>query len=443
MSMSWEHVLLPLCVTPLVFGVLFTSLLSRIPNFCRWRRLWKHTKSSLEDLEASIREPEKFELDLAEQNGMCRKYFDSDTLRLKIKQKVSSNPHFLMFLKKLNMLYRLCKDRSRALKGVSVNPIQRHLPPGPPFAVDASQFWVVLIGIDMYPESPLQGCMSDALLMEQYFTGDLGVPQNCVQLLLGSREHTSRDDPLYPSRAHIIQALLGIITDPDVEYGDNIIIYFAGHGSCYQCPEFDGDESGEPGYVEALCPIDRDTPDENDKPIPDISDHEFNTILTQIFRVKGHRITVILDCCHSASVSQDLPEPGARVTPETRRATLEDMLLARESYLKRYAGYRSILSKDWYPDMDSHVALAACKEYEFAKEKKVQGKGGVVEYIGIFTHSLVRVLRSGYLSKETTYADLPSGLDECCHQTPVVSGRQKHARIWYQAQTSVRGRLTL
>ncbi|PBK64989.1 hypothetical protein ARMSODRAFT_858052, partial [Armillaria solidipes] len=164
--------------------------------------------------------------------------------------------------------------------------------------------WVVLIGIDQYAHSPLHGCVSDALLMEKYFVEDLHVPRDRIQLLLGSKEHTSPDDPLCPSRTHIIQALLGIITNPDVEYGDNIIIHFSGHGSCYQRPEFDDDGCGEPGYVEALCPIDRDTPGANGKPIPDISDHEFNAILTQIFRAKGHRITVILDCCHSASVSR-------------------------------------------------------------------------------------------------------------------------------------------
>ncbi|KAK0437406.1 caspase domain-containing protein [Armillaria borealis] len=213
-------------------------------------------------------------------------------------------------------------------------PVELEARPLPQF-VDASRFWVVLIGIDQYAHYPLRGCVSDALLMQKYFIEDLRVPWDRIQLLLGSREHISCDDPMNPSRIHIIHALLGIITNPDVEYGDNIIIYFSGHGSYYQCPEFDDDESGEPGYVEALCPIDRDTPDDNGKPIPDISDHEFNAILTQIFRAKGHRITVILDCCHSASVSRDLPEPEARVTPVTKRATLEDMLLAGESYTLR------------------------------------------------------------------------------------------------------------
>ncbi|SJL17896.1 uncharacterized protein ARMOST_21463 [Armillaria ostoyae] len=174
------------------------------------------------------------------------------------------------------------------------------------------------------------------------------------------------------------------------------------------------EEYDETAYIETLCPIDRDKLDANGVPIPDISDCELNTLLTLISREKGHRITVILDCCHSGG------------------ATLQDMLLTGEKYLRHYPGYRSILSKDWYPDMDSHVVLAACKEYQFAKAIKVKQKDGVVEYAGVFTNSLLRALQSGHWRKETTYADLVESLDKTPHQTPVVAGKHKTARLWYQ-----------
>ncbi|KAK0474393.1 peptidase C14, caspase domain-containing protein, partial [Armillaria novae-zelandiae] len=158
--------------------------------------------------------------------------------------------------------------------------------------------YAVLIGIDEYASFPLQGCVSDVRLMEQYLTG-LGVPRNRIRLLLGSKEHTSPGDPMYPSRAHIIESLLGIIDNPEIIHGDNIVIFYAGHGSRYP---LEG-KCGAIEYVEALCPIDRDAVGDDDKPVPDISDREFNTILKEISRVKGHRITVILDCCHSGSVT--------------------------------------------------------------------------------------------------------------------------------------------
>ncbi|KAK0444184.1 hypothetical protein EV421DRAFT_497062 [Armillaria borealis] len=264
--------------------------------------------------------------------------------------------------------------------------------------------------------------------MKQYLTEDLGVPRERIQLFLGSKEHISPADPMNPSRTHIMDALLSIIHNPEILYGDNIIIYYSGHGSCYPFEEKGNDIE----YIEALCPIDRDTIGDDGQPIPDISDREFNTILTLISRAKGHCITVILDCCHSGGVRRHLPEPGARKASPTRLATPQDMLLTGDKNLRHYPGYQSILSKDWYPDMDSHVVLAACKAYQFAKSKQVEGKAGEAGYIGIFTDSLVRVLRSGYWKKETTYADLIHCFDKTSHQTPVVAGKFKGVRIWYQ-----------
>ncbi|KAK0505569.1 peptidase C14, caspase domain-containing protein, partial [Armillaria luteobubalina] len=159
----------------------------------------------------------------------------------------------------------------------------------------------VLIGINEYASYPLRGCVSDVRLMERYLTEDLGVPTNRVQLLVGSKEHLSTDDPMYPSRVHIVGALLSLITNSKIVHGDNIIIYYSGHGSYYPYHAEDDDETE---YIETLCPIDRDTPGENGEPVPDISDRELNSILSLISQAKGQCITVILDCCHSSSVSR-------------------------------------------------------------------------------------------------------------------------------------------
>ena len=47
--------------------------------------------------------------------------------------------------------------------------------------------------------------------MEKYLTENLGVPPNRIQLLIGSKEHIRPTDPMNPSRANIIDALLSII----------------------------------------------------------------------------------------------------------------------------------------------------------------------------------------------------------------------------------------
>ncbi len=265
--------------------------------------------------------------------------------------------------------------------------------------------------------------------MEKYLTDDLGMPSDRIQLLLGSNEHKSPEDPVNPSRAHIVGALLSLITNPEIAHGDNIIIYYSGHGSYYP---HNTEEDDELEYIETLCPIDRDIPGEDGKPVPDISDREFNTILSLVARAKSHCITVMLDCCYSGGVCRDVPELGARTSPPMARATLEDMLVAGEKNLLHHTGYHSILVNDWHPDVDSHVVLAACRDYQYAKAKRVKMEDGTVGYIGIFTDSLVRVLQSGHCKKETTYTDLIRCLDKTSHQTPVVAGTHKDARLWYQ-----------
>ncbi|KAK0505480.1 hypothetical protein EDD18DRAFT_338974 [Armillaria luteobubalina] len=347
--------------------------------------------------------------------------------------------------KRLTQLCRHCLKLRSFWDCLEVHNIQHPFPPEPSYHVDTSSFWAVVIGIDGYECAPLRGCVSDARLSERYLNDALCVPRERIQLLLGYRNHNDPDDPMYPSRAHITTTLLSLIDNPNIEKGDNIIIYYAGHGSSYQCSDYTNVEDtdyqiinpGSTKYIEALCPIDRDTVDENGNIIPDISDREFNTILTLISRSKGNHITVILDCCHSASVSREVPPQGARAFRATERATLRDMLYAGDRLLRDRPGYRSISEEDWSADEESHVVLAACEAYQFAKERWIDEEDGSRVCVGVFTYSLLCLLRSGQCSAETTYADLCSGLDGSHLQTPVIAGKYRHARLWYQKPSRI------
>ncbi|PBK63127.1 hypothetical protein ARMSODRAFT_839174, partial [Armillaria solidipes] len=167
--------------------------------------------------------------------------------------------------------------------------------------------WAVLVGIDNYQHFPLRGCVADALAMEEYLVDELLVPRERIQILLGPRNHsdTATDASSLPSRANILSLLFSLTTNPNVNYGDPIIIFFAGHGSRYPLSDHDDDEDDcLPKFVEVFCSMDRGILDNSGMPIPSITDRELNTILSQISRTKGHRITVILDCCHAGSVTR-------------------------------------------------------------------------------------------------------------------------------------------
>ncbi|KAK0224535.1 caspase domain-containing protein [Armillaria nabsnona] len=299
--------------------------------------------------------------------------------------------------------------------------------------VERSRFWAVIIGIDAYQSYPLRGCVSDALLVEKYLKEDIGIPQERMQLLLGS-QGASSEDPLFPSRINIVKTLLSLVDNPQIEVGDNIIIYFSGHGSGYSPNDYhfgDAEDSHSLGGVdhsiEAICPIDRDAIDSSGLRVPDISDREINSIFQQISRSKGHRITFLLDSCHSGTHVRCFPEPGTRTVPPLPRASLRRMLYVADENLSRYPSYKSILDSDWRPDMSSHVILAACKEYQIARE--VESETG---YNGIFTRAIIDALRSGNLSEKSTYIDLLCSLPVRRGQTPVVAGKNKSDRLWFK-----------
>ncbi|KAK0455595.1 uncharacterized protein EV420DRAFT_1335924, partial [Desarmillaria tabescens] len=169
------------------------------------------------------------------------------------------------------------------------------------------RFWAILIGIDAYAGVPLRGCVSDALLIKRFLTNDLGVPEKRIQCLLGPGYPNSVDTKSTPSRTNIIDTLYSLVNNPEIERGDNIIIYYAGHGSSYCCAKHDLKSRCDSSCaIEALCPIDRDCQDSDGNWIPDISDRELNSLFMLICCAKGQNITFIADCCHSGGMSRGL-----------------------------------------------------------------------------------------------------------------------------------------
>ncbi|KAK0224517.1 hypothetical protein EDD85DRAFT_859550 [Armillaria nabsnona] len=292
----------------------------------------------------------------------------------------------------------------------------------PLLTVECSRFWAVIIGIDAYQSYPLRGCVSDALLVEKYLKEEMGIPQDRIQLLLGSQS-ASVDDSSFPSRTNIVDTLLGLVDNPQIKVGDNIIIYFSAHGSGYSPNDYhfgDAEDShsldGVDDSIEAICPIDRDAIDSSGLRVPDISDREINSIFQQISRSKGHRITFILDSFHSGTHVRCFPEPGTRIVPPLPRASLRRMLHMADENLSRYPSYKSILDSDWRSN-----------EYQIARE--VESETG---YNGIFTRAVIDALRSGNLSEESTYIDLLCSLPVRRGQTPVVAGKNKSDRLWFK-----------
>ncbi|PBK89062.1 hypothetical protein ARMGADRAFT_970782 [Armillaria gallica] len=309
-----------------------------------------------------------------------------------------------------------------------------------PRALDPYRSWGVIIGIDAYQSSPLRGCVSDARAVHHYLVRVVGVPESHVRLLLAPCD-SSPETLDFPSRTNIIETLHSFRTNPLIRKDDDIIIYFSGHGASYHCSDFFPSESGgtaHTGAIEAICPADRCIDDVNGRHIvPDISDRELNTILHLIRVEKGENITVITDCCYAGGVTREIPSTLSRGTirnlppllDRVNTGGLELMLRAGDESLKEYSlpGTVSVLKGNWSPLNASHVLLAACTDYQFARE--VRKDDGTVR--GIFTEALMSALRSGPHTQ--SYHDL------CCtistttpFQTPIAIGENSNKLFpWY------------
>ncbi|KAK0492686.1 hypothetical protein EDD18DRAFT_1008714, partial [Armillaria luteobubalina] len=166
----------------------------------------------------------------------------------------------------------------------------------------ASRFWAVLIGIDVYQsQDHLDGCVSDASMMRKFLIQELKVPEHCIQCLLGSN-NPIRGSPMKPSCTNIVDMLYSLIGNVQIKSSDNIVIYYAGHRLSYycslagQCTATGSSTCLSAGVcpIQAMCPIDCDTKNADGSLISDISDRELNTLFEEIVCAKGRDLKITL-----------------------------------------------------------------------------------------------------------------------------------------------------
>ena len=157
--------------------------------------------------------------------------------------------------------------------------------------------FALIIGIDNYSPpadykpgsdnsrfqvSNLHGCRNDALSIKSVIESRFSFPKNHVDTLFDSDA----------TRDNILSAIKKLLSK--TKKGDIAFIYYAGHGS-----QVYNSMSKEPDkFDESIVP--GDTRKEG---VEDIRDKELSKKFNE-FLDKGLILTVILDCCHSASMSR-------------------------------------------------------------------------------------------------------------------------------------------
>ena len=144
----------------------------------------------------------------------------------------------------------------------------------------------VLIGINRYqvPGSDLRGCVNDVKNFEQALTTYDG---------FSAQDITSLTD-LQATKKAMQSAIQKLITGG--KKGDTLLLHYSGHGS--NVPDDNGDEADH--RDEILCPTNLDW---NDPLRDDWLRATFNKLRA------GVNLTVIMDCCHSGTVTRAISPP--------------------------------------------------------------------------------------------------------------------------------------
>lgn len=274
----------------------------------------------------------------------------------------------------------------------------------------ATRIFALLIGIDRYKSGHiwnLESCTDDAQSIRHWLTHDLHVPRDHICTLLDSQATKRNIEDKFMSH---------LVNNSNIEPGDAILFFFAGHGSCLRAPNGWFERGG--GEVEVLCPYDHDTRVAEGR-IAGISDRSLNAMLRDLCEVKGDNITVILDTSPSPPRGRDgsrEKHPHTRWTP-TVKASPDDLLsgLWKSAMTHR----KQTLNEHGFTGVscDTHVVLAACSPGWSAHE----GKSG-----GNLTRALLTCKDNTAIHK-LTYADLRVELTALMdgHQQAVCVGENR------------------
>ncbi len=247
--------------------------------------------------------------------------------------------------------------------------------------------YALLVGIDRYPPPihPLRGCVNDVLAFETYLQTRVDRDGYHLHLRVLKDEQATRQAIIDGFRDHLAQA-----TEQDI-----VLFYYCGHGSQEDTPpEF---WSVEPDRLDEtlVCW------DSRLEGRWDLADKELAKLIAEVAVQRPH-IAIILDCCHAGSGTRDAsPDSFTRRTPPDSRPRPLSSFITSPEEVRRQPTTRSLESSGtgWNLAIGRHLLLAACRDYEEAKEIQAEG-----QHWGAFSYFLLETLQT--INGNLTYRDL-------------------------------------
>ena len=241
----------------------------------------------------------------------------------------------------------------------------------------------VLIGINKYqvPGSDLNGCVNDVKNLSGALKTYYG---------FADKDITTLTDLLATKKA-MERAVRKLIKSG--KKGDTLLLHYSGHGS--NVPDDNGDEADR--RDEILCPTDLDWKDT-------LRDDWLRKTFDKLR--KGVSLTVIMDCCHSGTITRAITPPDAPIRERFLPCPLD--LMATESRRKLRGTVRGQLGKaprgrkrkkDIVHADIQEMLITGCRDTQTSADAHIGGT-----YNGALTYYLVESIKEA--EGKLTYREL-------------------------------------
>ena len=266
----------------------------------------------------------------------------------------------------------------------------------------------LIVGINLYklPAGPnLKGCVNDAQ--------NVAYTLNALGIVPATPKTMKIITDANATKANIMDGLAWLIKG--AKKGDVLVYYHSGHGTQYA--DIEGEEIDHKD--EALCPNDIVTAGA-------IRDDDLRKVFSKL--TAGANLEVIVDTCHSGTVTRNFSPDGAANPGTTRSRYMNPPLdfgffmdstptIPTRKLLAREPGEKVIALADI-----NHVLWAACQDNQTSEEGLFEGKNQ-----GAFTFCFCKLVRAHY-STGITRAQLDGLVGQCVkkklkmNQTPQLEG---------------------
>ncbi|KAE8442778.1 hypothetical protein EG329_002866 [Mollisiaceae sp. DMI_Dod_QoI] len=246
--------------------------------------------------------------------------------------------------------------------------------------------YAILIGIDNYPDKPLKSCVRDVQDIKTYLESTLkdSVQIQAITASQADREPSdpAQDPTLWPTRENVTSAFERVTSL--ARAGDFVYIHYSGHGT--QMPtsgEFSNGSSGDLALVLLGG--------EEKKQVSCLWGFELADLLKAMVD-NGIIITLILDCCFSASVYRR-DNPNIRFLPYSIQ--MDSRSPSDTKKTPEITMYRDTsMQPNWLIRPDRYAILTACGPHEETMGVKFDGKSyGALSYFLLKTVECVGLTR--------------------------------------------------